>query len=85
MSKAWGKGSTRAWRRIRAAVLQRDGYRCQVKLRGCTTRATTAHHTLGRAVTGDNPVYIVAACAWCNGSTGDPSKNDPQPRPRTRW
>lgn len=31
MSRAWKVGSTRAWRRIRAAVLDRDGHRCQLQ------------------------------------------------------
>lgn len=30
MSVGWAGGSTRAWRRLRAAVLERDRYRCQV-------------------------------------------------------
>lgn len=29
MSRAWAGGSTRAWRRTRRAVLERDGHRCQ--------------------------------------------------------
>lgn len=30
MSRGWAGGSTRAWRKLRAAVLERDGSRCQV-------------------------------------------------------
>lgn len=30
MSTGWAGGSTRAWRRLRAFVLERDGWRCQV-------------------------------------------------------
>lgn len=30
MSAAWSKGSTRAWRRFRLAVLNRDGWRCRM-------------------------------------------------------
>lgn len=87
MSSAWAKGSTRAWRRIRALVLARDGHRCRLQLPDvCTGRATHAHHTVGKAVTGDDPTFLVAACAACNGRTGDPrGKPDPPPRPRTRW
>lgn len=59
----------------------------------CTMRADLygphaghAHHTLGRAVTGDDPEYIVAACRACNLHIGDPGvQADPQPTPTTRW
>lgn len=81
---AWGNGSTTAWRKLRAAVLARDGYRCQLNLPGCTTKATHVHHTLGRKY-GDDPVHLVSSCAWCNLSTGEPGSHDPAPRPRTAW
>lgn len=90
MSTAWAKGSTRAWRLLRAFVLARDGYLCQIRLPGCTVAAPLrgghVHHTLGRAVTGDDPQFMVAACPHCNIATGDPTRSpDPAPRPRTRW
>lgn len=87
MSRSWVKGSTRAWRRLRRLVLERDGYICQLKIEGvCTGLATHVHHTLGRAITGDDPAYLVAACEACNLHVGDPAKvPDPPPRPRTRW
>lgn len=85
MSRAWQGGSTRAWRRTRAAVLLRDGYRCQLTLHGCTIRADQVHHTAGRATTGDHPDHLVAACAHCNRTVGDPTTTDPTPTPRTTW
>lgn len=89
MSKAWSKGSTRAWRRIRARVLARDGYRCRINLDGCTGLeaggATHVHHTVGRAVSGDDPRYLVAACEWCNLKTGDPGRHEPTPKYVSRW
>lgn len=85
MSKAWSAGSTRAWRRVRAAVLARDGHRCQLKLPGCTTIADSAHHTLAREISGDNPDHLVAACTPCNLHVGDPRRHDPPPRPHTTW
>lgn len=81
----WERGSTRAWRRIRALVLARDGYRCRVNLPGCTTRATAAHHTVGRGVSGDNPDYLLASCDHCNGAAGDPTEHDPPSKPFTKW
>ena len=44
-----------------------------------------AHHTLGYAVTGDDPRYLVAACAACNGYIGEPAKGNPQPKRVSRW
>ena len=87
MSHTWSKGSTRAWRRVRVAVLARDGYTCRLKIQGvCATHATHVHHTHGKAVTGDDPRYLVAACAPCNLHVGNPTRNpDPQPRPVTKW
>jgi 5-methylcytosine-specific restriction endonuclease McrA len=84
-SRSWARGSTRAWRRVRAAVLERDGYRCQLRLPGCTTAATEVHHTVGREVSGDDPGQLVAACRSCNQRVGDPRRHDPAPRPRTQW
>lgn len=84
MSKGWAGGSTTAWRRTRRAVLRRDGYRCQLKLDGCTTNANHVHHLDGKAL-GDDPRRLVAACEHCNLKTGDPTKQDPQPRPRRQW
>lgn len=85
MSKAWKAGSTRHYRKMRAYVLERDNHRCQVRLDGCTTIATQAHHTGAREVTGDDPAHMVAACAYCNLKVGDPRTHDPAPTPRTRW
>jgi 5-methylcytosine-specific restriction endonuclease McrA len=85
MSRTWAGGSTRAWRKVRHHVLTRDAYRCQLRLPGCTAAATAAHHTRPRAVVGDDPRFLVAACARCNAQVGDPGRLDPAPTPRTRW
>lgn len=73
----------RAWGKLRAQILERDGYRCKVVLPDkCTGRAECVHHTLGRWVTGDDPRYLVAACNACNLAIGDPRKRpDPEPLP----
>jgi 5-methylcytosine-specific restriction endonuclease McrA len=85
VSRNWQGGSTAAWRRTRAYVLARDGYRCQLKLDGCTTVANHAHHTQDRALVGDNPAHLVASCERCNLKAGEPGRHDPAPTPRTRW
>lgn len=77
MTGGWAGGSTRAWRRVRAAVLLANqvetGGRCRVGVRTvCTGIAQTAHHTLGRARTGDDPAHLVASCTACNLHIGDP-------------
>jgi 5-methylcytosine-specific restriction endonuclease McrA len=84
MGKGWEGGSTRAWRRVRHHVLERDGHRCQLKLNGCSIVATTAHHTKGKAM-GDDPAHLVAACASCNLKVGDPTRHDPDPIPWEGW
>lgn len=86
MSKNWAAGSTRAWRRTRALVLQRDRNLCRLQLDGCTGVATHVHHTRGRSVTGDDRRYLVAACEACNLKIGDPTKlADPPNEGVTKW
>jgi 5-methylcytosine-specific restriction endonuclease McrA len=82
----WAGGSTRAWRRTRARVLARDGYRCRLRLEGCTGQAECVHHVHGRGVTGDDERFLVASCTNCNLRVGDPTKNrEPNPKKVTRW
>jgi 5-methylcytosine-specific restriction endonuclease McrA len=103
MSRAWAGGSTRQWRRTRAAVLARDGYQCRAHQDGWCARAPGqhtcteiaalrgpdaghVHHTHGRNVTGDDPRYLVAACANCNRHIGDPTQHeDPPNKAVTKW
>lgn len=107
MSKTWSRGSTRAWRRLRASVLARDRshhnpatgepWRCRAHEEGWCARAGVgphscegvmqhAHHTLGRARTGDDPRYIVGACEVCNLKIGEPDVGgDPPTQAVTRW
>lgn len=92
----WAGGSTTAWRKVRAAVLTRDNHQCQLRLPGrwrttrgawaqCLGTANCVHHVAGRARTGDNPQWMVAACTPCNLRVGDVTKADPAPRPLTQW
>jgi 5-methylcytosine-specific restriction endonuclease McrA len=60
-------GSSRAWRRLRATVLHRDGHICH----WCGAPATHADHLLARSRGGtDDPDNLVAACPACNLSRG---------------
>lgn len=100
MSSSWAGGSTTAWRKVRARVMERDrvaGWGCRAHDEGwcarasapahtCTKTPGVAHHTLGRAVSGDDPEHMVAACAACNLAIGDPNaRPDPQPKRGTKW
>lgn len=61
-------GSTREWRKIRLAVLQRDGRTCAY----CGRKATTVDHVTPRDHGGtDAPDNLVAACQKCNGQKSD--------------
>lgn len=94
MSKAWSRGSTSSWRRLRRYVLERDQWQCQLRLDVCTApnpddlrhQTPHVHHTHGRAITGDDPAHLAATCQPCNLKAGDPTRHpDPPPRPHTRW
>ena len=82
---SWEGGSTRAWRRTRAYVLDRDGHRCRLRLQPCTTVATQVHHTRPREVVGDDPAYLLAACRACNLRAGDPRKGSDPQVPTPTW
>lgn len=86
MSHAWKGGSSTGWRAIRAAVLSRDQYVCQVQVAGvCTGAAQCVHHIHGRAITGDDMRYLQASCTACNLHIGEPNKPDPEIRSVTKW
>lgn len=95
MSKGWSRGSTRAWREVRARVLARDGYLCQLRIEGvCTVSAPLAgghaHHVHGKTsgcagCAADLPSHIVAACGPCNLRVGEPAPGDPPNQGVTQW
>ena len=87
MSTAWRQRTNyRRYRRMRLVILANAGHRCQVQLPGvCTVDATVVHHTRGKGVTGDDPRFMVASCAECNGKIGEPATHAPQPRRVTKW
>ena len=61
----------RRWSRKVAAVLERDGYRCQLQLPGCAGRAVTADHIVRASAGGnDELTNLRAACEHCNRRRG---------------
>jgi 5-methylcytosine-specific restriction endonuclease McrA len=59
---------TPAYRLARKLCLARDGYRCQIGLKGCRGRATCADHVV-ELEAGGHPYELSnlqAACASCN-------------------
>lgn len=86
-----GRGSTQAWRRFRALVLEanqrnNDG-RCQLHLPGCTGLADQVHHPNpweGRPEDID-PADAVPSCGPCNNHAGwtPQTPTDPEPKPWT--
>ena len=91
MSTAWKGGSTRRWRKLRARVLAdnvaTNGGACTAKVsKLCTGTADSVHHIYGRARTGDDPRFLQAVCAKCNGAIGEPvDPQSPRSRPVSRW
>lgn len=72
MSALTAAGSTRRWRRIRAYVLDRDGWRCQLPADDrpgelCLDLAGHVDHIVARVNGGtDEPDNLRAACATHN-------------------
>ena len=82
MAGHWPNGSTRAWRKTRALVLQRDSHICQLQIPDvCLGTATHVHHIQDRDIVGDDPTFLIAACSKCNIRTGNPAAQDPDPLP----
>jgi 5-methylcytosine-specific restriction protein A len=58
---------SKAWRALRARVLTRDGYMCQLQLIGCTGQATIVDYILERCEGGsDDNANLRAVCASCH-------------------
>lgn len=76
MSAGWQGGSSRRWRALRAWVLKRDQYRCQLQLPGCTIDAPLegghVDHIAPLDKGGDkwDPNNCRATCRRCNLSRG---------------
>lgn len=65
------KVNTREWRRVRARVLARDGYRCRM-VEGCEAHADTVDHVVPLSQGGAflDPANLRAACAAHNYAAG---------------
>jgi len=73
MPNTYGQGSTRAWRKTRQTVLERDQHRCQLRYPNiCTGLATIADHITNLASTGTprrdavDPADCQAVCPECH-------------------
>ena len=65
--------STSAWQKTRRAILQRDGYVCQIQGPRCTHRATSVHHIVPSSQRPDlfwDASNLAAACQACNSGGG---------------
>ena len=85
------------WRKARDAQLARDRKRCQIRLDGCTTIATTVDHIIGAANDPDHK-HLRSACENCHGKVTAAQgggfrrrkpkpafADDPRPRTGTQW
>lgn len=56
------------WRKVRAAVLERDGGRCQIRGPHCRGTATQVDHVIPRAAGGSplDPRNLRSVCAKCH-------------------
>lgn len=53
------------WRNLRAAILLRDGYQCQINGHGCWGQATEVDHI--QPDSNHDPANLRAVCHYCHG------------------
>lgn len=60
------------WRKLRLAILDRDGWLCQIRSEGCEVQASHVDHIVSWRHGGAwyDPANLRAACATCNKSRG---------------
>jgi 5-methylcytosine-specific restriction enzyme A len=68
------RASTRAWRRLRASVLRRDGHKC----RGCGAYATEVDAIVAAAFGGshEDPANLQALCETCHKTKTDEDRRE---------
>jgi 5-methylcytosine-specific restriction endonuclease McrA len=78
---------SRTWRRIRLAVLDRDGWRCQIAGPECSSVATCVDHIVPRSEGGAmwDPANLRAACRRCNGRRSALALNERRRRRTTPY
>ncbi len=68
-------GSTSQWRKIRARILQRDGYTCQ----HCGMEGNSVDHIVPRSAGGgDHDWNLQTLCTSCNSAKGGRFFNTPR-------
>jgi 5-methylcytosine-specific restriction enzyme A len=74
------------WRRVRAIVLKRDGFECQVRGPGCRGLAGEVDHIIPVLAGGAlyDPANLRASCAWCNRHREAQSRKR-QRKPSREW
>ena len=66
------RGYGARWQRTSASVIARDGGVCQLRLAGCTVRATTTDHVIAKANGGtDDDANLITTCRPCNSKKRD--------------
>jgi 5-methylcytosine-specific restriction endonuclease McrA len=74
MSALKDNGSTSQWRKIRARILQRDGYTCQ----HCGGQGNSVDHIVPRLAGGaDDDWNLQTLCGKCNSAKGGRFFNTP--------
>jgi 5-methylcytosine-specific restriction protein A len=76
----------RRWAALRLKILERDGWRCQVRGPGCTLVADQVDHITPLANGGAkyDPTNLRAACTHCNASLGATLGNQRRTQGTTR-
>ena len=80
-------------RRNRPLAMKRDQWRCQLRLTGCIGAASQCDHIVQPDQGGGHGLgNLRAVCKRCHGkrtaqqsNTGNGSRADPPPQPRTAW
>jgi 5-methylcytosine-specific restriction enzyme A len=65
--------SDASWRKVRLAVLERDGWKCQIRLPGCRGEADEVDHVVphDRGGAWYDEANLRASCGFCNRARGN--------------
>jgi 5-methylcytosine-specific restriction protein A len=80
-----GRYRTPGWKQVRAFVLDRDRWVCQIRDKGCTHGATEVDHIVAAVEGGAfyDPANLRAACKRCNSTRGSRLATSRQARYKT--